>query len=184
MIGGAGADVISTGSGNDLVVGDNGAIDWAAGLLRARTTDPQFGAGDIIDIGDGGDGVLGGAGGDIITDADGNKIVIGDNGQIMWVDGVLTLVMTSDPTFGGADTIVVGGGNDIVFGGTGADVITTAGGNDLVFGDHGFVVGTPSTSACCRASATGPPFSWRSIDTGLADGGAADIITAAPATTS
>ncbi len=175
VIGGAGADVISLGSGNDLAIGDNGAFDWVVGLLRARTTDPELGAGDFIDLGIGGDGVLGGAGGDVITDADGNKIVIGDNGQITFLNGVLWLVTTSDPTDGGDDTITVGDGNDIVFGGTGADTINTAGGNDLVFGDHGFVAGLISADRLPGVAYLAL-FTWRSIDTGIDDGGAADVI--------
>ena len=63
------------------------------------------------------------------------------------VEGRLVgLVITVDPTIGGADTVTTGLGDDIVLGGAGGDTITTNRGENgtpdrtgIVIADHGFV---------------------------------------------
>ena len=49
------------------------------------------------------------------------------------------MVETTDPGIGGNDTISIGTGNAIVFGGTGADNITTSSSTSFVFGDDGLI---------------------------------------------
>ena len=63
------------------------------------------------------------------------------------VEGLVGIVVTVDPTIGGADTITTGLGSDIVLGGAAGDSITTNDGEtagtpdqpNIVIADHGFV---------------------------------------------
>ncbi|MGC9458508.1 calcium-binding protein, partial [Vibrio genomosp. F10 str. 9ZD137] len=66
--------------------------------------------------GDGVNLVLGGKGGDTITTGIGNDVVIGDNGQVDYVDGVARILQSTDSqnSTTGDDVIVIGAGNDRV----------------------------------------------------------------------
>jgi hypothetical protein len=72
VAGGFGSDTIVTGSGQDLILGDNGAFGYTTNgagnaiLTSAQTADPTAatGAGDTITAGDGDNVVIGGLGGD------------------------------------------------------------------------------------------------------------------------
>src|SRR4029079_3009736 len=111
----------------------------------------------------------------------GDDIVIGDHGVVVWTNGALTLTGSIEPTFGTDDRISTGDGNDIVFGGDGSDIISSGAGNDLVFGDHRYVASGPDFRIDPKLLPGGPAlsgFGWQSVFTGVADGGAADIIDA------
>ena len=131
VLGGDGVDSITSGAGNDIVLGDHGSV--TAALIQ--TTDPGFGAGDVITAGDGNNTILGGDGVDSITSGAGNDIVIGDHGSV-----TAALIQTTNPTFGGSDTISVGGGDDIILAGALGDIVSAGAGNDVIVGDHGWVV--------------------------------------------
>ena len=141
VLGGSGSDTITTGAGADIVLGDNGAVRFAGGIRQEVTSDRTGGAGDTITTGAGADLVLGGLGGDTIdagkddTDAD---IVFGDNGHVTFdaIGGVIR-AESFDAGFGGNDDIKVGGGDNLVIGGTGADTIVALGGSDVIIGDNG-----------------------------------------------
>jgi Ca2+-binding RTX toxin-like protein len=152
VFGGSFSDLITTGTGRDVIVGDNGeaAFDAAAGVLISITTtapEQAIGTGrtvngvvydDVIDAGAGNNVILGGSGGDSITTLGDDDIIVGDNGSATFdTTRVLRTVQTSDPTYAGADTITAGNGNNIVFGGTANDSITTGTGADAIVGDNG-----------------------------------------------
>jgi Ca2+-binding RTX toxin-like protein len=157
VLGGSGIDIIDAGTdpsgdlANDVVIGDNGAakFDTAAGYRVLRdltTTAPEIGADDVITAGGGSDVVFGGTGADRIdTGADDySDVVVGDNGYALFnAAGILVLVLSSDPIFGGNDVIFTGNGPDLVIGGRGADLIDAGSdasgdfGRDAVFGDYG-----------------------------------------------
>ncbi len=168
VAGGVGADQITTGANEDLVLGDNGQFQFTTNstgtaiLTGARTTDTvdQPTWGDTIVTGDGNNVVLAGMGADHVNDpavstitqpSNGNDIVLGDNGQIAWdIAGRVQSFSSTQPTFGGDDVIVVDNGDNIVVGGFGNDEITTGTGTDVVIGDNGQVTYTPARRSCCR----------------------------------
>jgi hypothetical protein len=92
-------------------------------------------------VGNGDNIIIGGIGADTITAGDGENIVFGDAGMVSFtnfnrnqvegqtfdvVDDVILLKAQSTyPTVGAADTITVGSGNEVIFGGIGNDTITT-----------------------------------------------------------
>ncbi|HEY6967049.1 MAG TPA: calcium-binding protein, partial [Burkholderiales bacterium] len=143
VIGGFGADTLATGAGNDTVFGDNGLIDYTNAVpTLIETTDivAATGGDDVIDAGDGNNVVFGGVGNDTITTGSGNDVVLGDNGTVTNdVTGALVEVITGDPVLGGNDTISTGAGNDIAMGGAGNDTVLSGAGNDILFGDGGSV---------------------------------------------
>ncbi|GMA79011.1 hypothetical protein GCM10025880_54280 [Methylorubrum aminovorans] len=144
VLGGSGTDTITTGAGVDVVLGDNGTIRFAGGIRLEIISDRSGGGSDTITTGAGADLVLGGLGSDTIdagqADADAD-IVFGDNGHVTFdVTGSVIRAASFDTGFGGNDEIKVGGGDNLVIGGTGADTVTALGGGDIVIGDHGYAV--------------------------------------------
>ena len=184
VVGGVGTDTINAGDGNNIVVGDNGSssYDPVGGHWTVTTTTPAIGGMDSITTGVGNDLVIGGAGGDTITDLGGTNIVLGDQGNVDWVlvggtQAYLDRIAPTDPTIGGNDTITISGsGDNYVIGGTGNDIISTGSGDDLIFGDFGQITGTiPLTLAV----PTGPTtFTYTSVFTQNSDGGGNDTINA------
>jgi len=142
VLGGNGNDSITSGSGNDVIVGDNGNATFTdAGVLTFVTTSDAAVIGfynDVIVAGDGINLVLGGNGNDSIASGSGNDVIVGDNGNVRFTDaGVLTFVITTDPTRSGDDKIFAGSGNDLIFGGEGNDDINGGDGQDIIIGDQG-----------------------------------------------
>ena len=202
VFGGAGGDQITandgdeqTADGNNLVLGDNGYVDYVIGdgnpadIDQISSKDFGIGGSDTITTGAGNDIIIGGADGDTIMAGDGSNIVMGDNAQITsavtddpetpFSVHPLTLgaILTIAPTIGGSDSINTGSGNDIVFGGTAGDTINAGGGNDLVFGDHGMVDGDVEPSELPMAMPINDhPFTFTSIDTQTSDDGGNDTI--------
>ena len=139
--------------GNDLILGDNGEVDFngpAGTLSLIRSALDKLGGIDTISGNAGGDVVLGGTAGDVIYgddakasagNADGADILLGDNADITLVDpklyggingdaigilggGIATIETTDiDTSTGGSDTIVGNAGGDIIAGGVLAEVI-------------------------------------------------------------
>ncbi|HZB76199.1 MAG TPA: Calx-beta domain-containing protein [Solirubrobacteraceae bacterium] len=158
--------------------GDKISDGRALAVSFLASADTTVGGADMISTGLGGrDLVVGGADGDTITtnrgesaptDADGDAIVIGDNGLVDFatVDADpadLDRIWVTDPDTGGSDTITTGAGHDVVIAGEDGELIsegtgkvrasaqvTTAvapsgdtvfagAGNDIVLGDDGRV---------------------------------------------
>ncbi|HUJ86770.1 MAG TPA: hypothetical protein VLX30_07975 [Burkholderiales bacterium] len=142
MIGGAGADYLSGGSGDDVILGDGGYVhrDAANVVTQVNTIDPSVGGDDIIDGGAGTDVIMGGAGNDQITAPLGGKIILGDNG-VADLAGPDRDVYSTDPDIGGIDTIVGGadGVGNVIIGGAMGDQLSGGSGDDVMLGDSGYV---------------------------------------------
>ncbi|WP_139215190.1 VCBS domain-containing protein [Oceanisphaera psychrotolerans] len=156
VIGGAGADEILLGDGDNLVLADEGYLvldPFTRRALEVATWTSGYGAGDTVTLGAGSNIVLGGAGADriVATDPDGERnIVMGDHGRIEFSlaepdDHRLgSITSQTGVTSGGDDIITLGTGDAVVIGGRGADSITlaAAGGDTsgdslrLLAGDH------------------------------------------------
>jgi hypothetical protein len=119
---------------DDIVIGDNGRIERAAGsagtpnqLLQVVTTQNDKGGDDRILTANGGKVLIGGFGADIIHARDGDNLVMGDNAQIDYDsvsrNGVLRSIVSTDIVIGGNDNITLEEGFKLVSGGFGADTI-------------------------------------------------------------
>src|SRR5262249_36848271 len=120
-----------TSTGRDIVIGDNGFVNWDTNdrLTQFGSSEPGLGGDDLVNGGDGANIVVGGFGNDtIVTGADAD-IVLGDDGQVDYVGGdndstdIDLITSTSTTEFGGSDTIITQGGDDIVIGGRFGDNI-------------------------------------------------------------
>jgi Ca2+-binding RTX toxin-like protein len=163
MYGRAGDDVINGNSGDDTMYGDNGP-DGSSPAPLTSYNDTMFGGdgndyiegnfgADTISGGSGDDHILGGssmagmsdqntdlgdghgAHGDIIDGADGNDVIVGDNGSISNSGAVV--VFDSCGLAGGDDTISGSDGNDALYGGNGNDTMSGGNGNDYMEGNGG-----------------------------------------------
>ncbi|MGF3028133.1 calcium-binding protein, partial [Methylobacterium aquaticum] len=138
IIGGAGADRITVGTGNHVILGDNGQATFAAGRLTAiASIDPEIGGDDAITARDGSSTILGGAGSDAITLGSGTQVVLGDSGSATFENGQIATVTSIATDIGGADTIQADDGDATIIGGAGADRITVGMGNHVILGDNG-----------------------------------------------
>jgi mucin-19 len=148
VIAGLGADSVHTGMGQDTILGDGGIVQMRAGgavFARIESTLLTLGGEDRIVAGDGDKIVIAGLGADAVSVANGNHIVFGDNGIVVFdANGALDYALTGDPLLGGNDTLVAGDGMTIAFGGAGGDLLSSGGGNDILFGDGGRVIRSSS----------------------------------------
>ncbi|HEX4367246.1 MAG TPA: calcium-binding protein, partial [Rhodopila sp.] len=156
IVGGYGSSTITAGNGQNIIIGGNGMVNFAgAGMLSLveSTVPVPSTASNTITAGDGNNIIIGGVGSDTITAGNGMDVVFGDAGEVTFShfnrysvesqfadsqsvgdqsfdavdDTVYATALTIYPTVGGTDTITLGSGNVVVFGGTGNDIITTAG---------------------------------------------------------
>ncbi|MCK9202557.1 MAG: calcium-binding protein, partial [Gallionella sp.] len=168
-------------AGQDIVIGDNGFVNWDTGALLTQfgSIDPQLGGNDLIDVSDGQNIVIGGFGDDTITTGIGADIVLGDDGQVDYVttDGNSTdidsIVSTSTTAYGGADTIVTSGGDDIVIGGRFADTIDAGDGDNLVIGDSGQIF----ADTVDAPQMAGQPITLGLVESIQLDDGGNDVLT-------
>ena len=147
IIGGMGSDTITTGAtgtGAEIILGDNGSITYDASghLNTVQTINPELGADDTINAGAGTKQIIGGYGKDTIGAGDGSHIIIGDYGQIDYdAAGLVKTIATTDtadhPEYGDADTITSGNGDSIILGGMGDDTVTAGNGTNTILGDNG-----------------------------------------------
>jgi Ca2+-binding RTX toxin-like protein len=165
IIAGPGADTVTGGLGDDTILGDRGYIEYdtdvvttPAGLftlVQIRTSDllnDNYTGIDTLSGGAGSDTIFGGGKGDTIygdAETDGTTfigtpgadILIGDNGQIDYLGGVVRYIQTTDTlnSTGGNDDIFGSDGDDIILGGVGSDNLTGDIGKDILLGDNGFL---------------------------------------------
>ena len=141
VIGGNGGNTIVTGDGANLIAAGRAELDETAGVLTGfGTADPTYPNGNTtITAGDGNNVIIGGTGADTIKAGKGRNIVLGDDGSLSYAGGVLTGIQTQDPGLGMADSITLGNGDDIVFGGIGSDTVSVGDGHDIVVGGQGLV---------------------------------------------
>jgi hypothetical protein len=122
ILGGYGADSITTTDGNDLILGDTGSLQYNGSVLAQATAEGFNGGADIIIVGEGENIVLSGTGDDnIITGSDFDR-VFADNGFIQ-LDGDTYLMSSYSSASDGDDVIIVSGDYNIVLGGNGDDSI-------------------------------------------------------------
>ncbi|MFA5123537.1 beta strand repeat-containing protein [Zavarzinia sp.] len=172
---------VGQNGGNDIVIGDNGFVNWDAGALLTQfgSTDPALGGGDVIVVGDGTNIVVGGNGNDTIATGVGADIVLGDDGQVDYVttDGnsadIDSITSTSTTAYGGADTILTGAGDDIVIGGRMDDVIDAGSGDNLVIGDSGLIL----ADTVDAPQMAGQPITLGLVQSIQLDDGGNDVIT-------
>ncbi len=136
LLGGAGGDTISTSrdatDAADIVLGDHGFVDWVlrdgdpTDLDRIWSTQPDLGGNDTITTGAGDDVVVGGAGDDTVRAGEGNNVVLGDSGRITAADADTLRWFRLPMTLGRVET------TDPTLGGR--DDITTGAGFDIVLG--------------------------------------------------
>ena len=136
IVGGLGADTITTGTGSNVVLGDSGfavfnpstgtttsfgnlievasdPVTFASGAPQLDLTTRQYRisecrAHDTITLGNGNNVVIGGADADtIVVGATGQNVIIGDDGEADYTNGILTDIFSTDGTLGigGNDTI-------------------------------------------------------------------------------
>ncbi len=157
VLGGFGADSLAGNADNDVILGDNGEIDFthtsdtvtgrpdvvtvtltpsATTPAWIRTTDPTLGCDDTIAGNGGNDTVMGGTGNDRVTGDtsdtpaadDGNDLIFGDNG------GVYPSLPANNNFFSTFTGPSDGGGNDTVFGNAGDDTVIGGQGRDVLLG--------------------------------------------------
>ncbi len=143
MLAGTHGDTISSGTGNAILIGDNGTAIFAADGTRVQVISElsTLGGDDTITAAGGDNLALGGIGNDTITTGAGADRIFGDNGQLDYKNGILNRIATTDTseTTGGSDTVEAGDGDNMVFGGTHSDDIDSGTGNSILLGDNGFV---------------------------------------------
>jgi Ca2+-binding RTX toxin-like protein len=126
---------------------------WTQHLAKVGSSDPGAGGNDRIVTGDGNDVIVAGTGFDKIIGGNGDKIVLADDGRVTWRGGLLTEIVSQDPGVSldstHANTITLGDGNNIIFGGSGANTITAGNGNNIVAGANARLefdsTGSPTT---------------------------------------
>jgi Ca2+-binding RTX toxin-like protein len=145
ILGGAGADAINAGDGNNVVFGDDAVVAFAGGHpSHAVSIDTGVDAGlvaggNTIASGGGNDVLVGGPGSDSMDAGGGYNVVIGDSGEVFFgAGGAVQHAATIAPAYGAADAIT-GAGDNVVLGGAGEDAITLSGNHELVLGDNGYV---------------------------------------------
>ena len=141
VIAGIGADNITAGSGDHVVLGDHGTLTYQAdGILQKATNLGTQGGNDTMNLNVGTSGenvVIAGAGADAVTTGNGVDYMLGDHGEFNFVNGIITTGLSSDTSEGGDDQFIAGNGNKLMIGGVGNDQITSGNGNNWVLGDNG-----------------------------------------------
>ena len=161
VVGGAQNDDISVTGGNNVVLGDNGEINYTTNetvtttwhdneslekyLKYVATIEDDFGEKDIIEITGSNNVAMGGDGNDEITISEitgkvgsgSNNVVLGDGGIYDLKKDVSLVIQTTSDTVGEKDTIKIYGGQNTVMGGYKDDTIEIHGKDNIVLGDGG-----------------------------------------------
>ena len=158
-IGGQGTDTIDGYNGTNILVGDSAEILFYFSRLpapsenetgyfwnvpeRIKSISCEFGNKDTISGGNGTDYIIGGALDDTVHALGDADLVLGDHGTIYLYQNTpykLINVTTTDPSCTqGIDTMYLGDGNDIAFGGALGDYIEgTCFGRDIFFWENCF----------------------------------------------
>ena len=125
VIGGSFDDSIEALGGDNILIGDNGTINYlstdsdSTTLDEVTTQDDYYGGVDTIITGTGNDILIGSSLNDVLTSSGGNNIVLGDRGYIRYLNGFLDEISSTFLDEGLGDTITTGDGDDIVIAGIG-----------------------------------------------------------------
>lgn len=131
---------MTSDSGNSHVIADNGVLTYNANgiLTNAKSTETDLGGNDEVTLGEGDNLVIAGMASDTVNTANGEDIILSDNGEISFdANGVLMQVKSTSLELGGDDVINAGNGDNIVVAGFGSDEVTTGSDNDVIIGDNG-----------------------------------------------
>ncbi|MCF2147132.1 DUF4347 domain-containing protein [Desmonostoc muscorum LEGE 12446] len=143
VLGGFGSDNLTTGASNDVVLGDNGYISYVeidndpTNIDRITTTNAKDGGNDTVNSGAGNDIVLGGVGDDQINAGDGNDLIFGDNGKVEGSVNANLLplsTLTKPFTFTSIDTTNTNASANPL---GGNDIIYAGVGKDIALGGQG-----------------------------------------------
>jgi len=144
-IGGFANDEIHGGTKRDILFGDSATVSYHAHSnfpKQLLSVNCSLGGPDEIYGGDGDvDYLIGGSYNDTIYGNKGMDLVFGDHASITLTETfshkLLSATTTDHSCEGGDDTIDLGDGDDIAFGGAFSDNITGGLGQDVIFGDFG-----------------------------------------------
>lgn len=148
-------NVLSNGSGNDVLIGDG-----TANVLNGGDGDDILignGGNDVLNGGNGDDSLSGGAGIDIMVGGSGNDIyfvdtvddqileTLGEGHDVVFTDGSYTLragvavevLLANAPNAGGAINLSGNEFDNVISGNAGANVLLGNGGNDALIGQDG-----------------------------------------------
>ena len=164
ILGGLGNDTITVEDGSNVVLGDEGFVQYQAGIAVLGVVSSLYrdghgnfiqGGVDTISVGvganTGDDVVIGSLGDDVITIGNGNNIALGDEGVItyqavsgLWgwiesqyLDAVGRSPLEAPEAEVGDDMITTGTDDDVAIGGLGNDMIDVSEGDNIVLGDEG-----------------------------------------------
>ncbi|WP_029407232.1 DUF4347 domain-containing protein [Thiomicrorhabdus sp. Milos-T2] len=140
IIASGGDDKVTDSGGNNTIFGDHGLVTYLAGMTAAVTSRHiQEGGNDNVTASDGDNLIIGGYGNDTVAAGNGNNRVLGDNGEMLFTDGILQTITTydTDSLTGGVDKVTLGNGKHIVIAGTHGDTINSGIGNSILMGDNG-----------------------------------------------
>jgi Ca2+-binding RTX toxin-like protein len=130
ILGGAADDTAEGNLGRDLLLGDNGAVEYS--LDGDATTIDRVSATVATNVGD-----------DTLYGNEDDDLILGDYGQIDYFldqdSTSLDRIQTRHPGVGGDDFASGGAGDDIVLGGSGGDTLEGDEGRDILLGDNGLV---------------------------------------------
>lgn len=146
--------------GDDVILGDNGELDFAYGMdTNLNTLDlirsyrDGLGGTDNISGSQGDDVLIGGTGGDVMYgddefatngDLDGEDIMLGDNGDILLggnVPGRLYILGSAVSKIKTTDTSEATGGSDSIEGNAKSDIILGGVAGDTIYGDRATTTG-------------------------------------------
>ena len=106
ILGGDNIDTINAGDGNNVILGDMGRIELHSARLDLITsTETGQGGDDVIVSGMGNDTAVAGYGADEVTSTGGNNVVLGDNGTANFGFGGNWDIASDAGSGGGADEI-------------------------------------------------------------------------------
>ena len=156
-IGGHGNDTIDSYNGTNILVGDSALILFYGTKLGSGASPDaenfwgvpksieavhcEYGDGDKISGGNGTDYIIGGALGDTIHAHGGADLVLGDHGKVVLYEDPPYKLMNATTSHAnctpGEDSMNLGDGSDIAFGGALGDTIYGGAGQDIILGDFG-----------------------------------------------
>ena len=147
LFGGLGNDVMRTGSGSDIIFGDNGSVTFNNNRVEEiLASEVVLGGDDTITTGAGDDRAIGGLGKDVITSGKGADALIGDLGRISLRNGKLFQVGTTQEYIGEVDVLTGGEDENVMFGGGGNDELIGNFKQDAMLGYFGRITYAESAS--------------------------------------
>ena len=156
--GGALGDSITSGAGEDVILGDTGSYVSAhvtgTGSLTSEIL--SFGGDDFIQSEDGNDLILAGLGNDLVEVGNGDDLALGDDGTVTFLNFTdPQTIEATNPELGGDDTVTADGtiGDNILFGQAGMDSVTGGETEDIIVGDLALIELTDAAAASSGQSA-------------------------------